>query len=366
MLNAFVMLADLFKIGKDLRSATQQDLNDPDNPMRMIMYALHTWKDEEVSNGISTNVRRGQGEKAGKCHPLGQLRFGWDIAGAYIDGHGKYHSGDHYEINQREAEAVRTMYRLRARGFAWTAIARTLNEKGYKNKYGRPITDVMVAGIVRNEAYKGVYVYGHVRVEGGLPRIVADAEWDAAQDGQRRKSVKHRRHVYVRPGMQFGHLQVAHVGESTGLRLFVWRWTKSGRSWEVRMKTKSAHKRAFFGRKHLALRPLCIYTLRQEWRRLHTITHVEAVSIIGTNNYPIALPYLAQDKLAPHGVCETTSVGYSHVVSVVSVRDERPRFARTARNVNVRDPLGILHDSQRLSYKHDQSFLVLARKYSRS
>lgn len=95
MLNAFVMLADLFKIGKDLRSATQQDLNDPDNPMRMIMYALHTWKDEEVSNGISTNVRRGQGEKAGKCHPLGQLRFGWDIAGAYIDGHGKYHSGDH-------------------------------------------------------------------------------------------------------------------------------------------------------------------------------------------------------------------------------------------------------------------------------
>lgn len=66
----------------------------------------------------------------------------------------------------------------------------------------------MVAGIVRNEAYKGVYVYGHVRVEGGLPRIVADAEWDAAQDEQRRKSVKHRRHVYVRPGMQFGRLRV--------------------------------------------------------------------------------------------------------------------------------------------------------------
>lgn len=221
MLNAFVMLADLFKIGKDLRSATQQDLNDPDNPMRMIMYALHTWKDEEVSNGISTNVRRGQGEKAGKCHPLGQLRFGWDIAGAYIDGHGKYHSGDHYEINQREAEAVRTMYRLRARGFAWTAIARTLNEKGYKNKYGRPITDVMVAGIVRNEAYKGVYAFGHVRVEGGLPRIVADAEWDAAQDERRRMSVKHRRHVYVRPGMQFGHLQVV---ESAGTAKHHTKW----------------------------------------------------------------------------------------------------------------------------------------------
>lgn len=155
------------------------------------------------------------------CHPLGQLRFGWDIAGAYIDGHGKYHSGDHYEINQREAEAVRTMYRLRARGFAWTAIARTLNEKGYKNKYGRPITDVMVAVIVRNEAYKGVYAFGHVRVEGGLPRIVADAEWDAAQDKRRRMSVKHRRHVYVRPGMQFGHLQVV---ESAGTAKHHTKW----------------------------------------------------------------------------------------------------------------------------------------------
>ena len=201
------------------------------------------------------------------------------------------------------------MYRLRARGYAWTAIATTLNEKGYKNKYGRPITDVMVAGIVRNEAYNGVYAFGHVRVEGGLPRIVTDAEWDAAQDGQRRMSVKHRRHVYVSPGMQFGHLQVV---EKAGVAKHHTKW-------------------------------LC---------------EVEAVSIIGTNNYPIALPYLAQDKLAPHGVCETTSVGYSHVVSVVSVRDERPRFARTARNVNVRDPLGILHDSQRLSYKHDQSFLL--------
>lgn len=113
------------------------------------------------------------------------------------------------------------MYRLRARGFAWTAIARTLNEKGYKNKYGRPITDVMVAGIVRNEAYKGVYAFGHVRVEGGLPRIVADAEWDAAQDERRRMSVKHRRHVYVRPGMQFGHLQVV---ESAGTAKHHTKW----------------------------------------------------------------------------------------------------------------------------------------------
>lgn len=199
-------------------------------------------------------------------------------------------SMDGYPAAYHRAVALRI---ARARGFAWTAIARTLNEKGYKNKYGRPITDVMVAGIVRNEAYKGVYAFGHVRVEGGLPRIVADAEWDAA-----RRAKEDEREAP-----------------------------------QARLRQAGNAVRAFAGGRE------------------------RSVSIIGTNNYPIALPYLAQDKLAPHGVCETTSVGYSHVVSVVSVRDERPRFARTARNVNVRDPLGILHDSQRLSYKHDQSFL---------
>ena len=54
-----------------------------------------------------------------------------------------------------------------------------------------------------------------------MPRIVADAEWDAAQDERRRMSVKHRRHVYVRPGMQFGHLQVV---ESAGTAKHHTKW----------------------------------------------------------------------------------------------------------------------------------------------
>ena len=215
MLNAFVMIAELFKWGKDFRSVTQSDLNDPNNPMRLIMYAIHAWHDEEYSNALSTDVKRGQGEKAKQGHPLGQLRYGWDIAGAHIDASGKYHPGDHYEVNEHEAGAVRSMYRLRARGYSWTAIAAKLNALGYRNKYGRPITDVMVAEIVRNEAYKGVYSFGRERIEGGMPRIVTDAEWEAAQDSRRRRRrVKHRRHVYVKPGMRFGELEVKEAAPS--------------------------------------------------------------------------------------------------------------------------------------------------------
>ena len=69
MLNAFVMIAELFKWGKDFRSVTQSDLNDPNNPMRLIMYAIHAWHDEEYSNALSTDVKRGQGEKAKQGHP---------------------------------------------------------------------------------------------------------------------------------------------------------------------------------------------------------------------------------------------------------------------------------------------------------
>lgn len=212
MLNSFVMLAELFKYDKDFRSSTQPELNDPNSSTRLIMYAMHTWKDEDYSKGLSADVKRGfYSEKALACHPLGELRYGYDIAGARIDDKGKFHPGDHYEINKHEAKAVRAMFRMRARGMAWTAIAETLNAQGYRNKYGRPITDAMVAGIVRNEAYKGVYVFGDVRIEDGIPRIISDAEWDAAQDGNRRHKVKHRKHVYIKPKMVFGDLEVVEL-----------------------------------------------------------------------------------------------------------------------------------------------------------
>lgn len=203
--DAAIYKRKLRKCGADVKYAAEQI---PDGPMGIIVESLLEGLAEYYSANLAENVLRGLHGNALKCHPNGQLRYGWDIAGACIGADGRYRPGDHYEVNERESRAVRSMYLLRAKGWAWTPIADRLNSLGHRNKYGRPITGEMVAGIVRNDAYKGVYRYGDVVVHGGMPPIVTAAEWEAAQDGNRRRSVRHRRHVYVRPGMRFGDLEV--------------------------------------------------------------------------------------------------------------------------------------------------------------
>lgn len=221
MINAFAALSELFKHGKDFRSATQRELNDPDSDTRLIMFAIHAWKDEGDSKNISRDVRRGQQEKAMKCHPLGQRRYGWDIAGAHIDGTGKYHAGDHYEINEQEAEAVRIAYRMRAQGHSFEAIAKKLNGRGYTNKRSRPMDGGTVSHMIANDAYKGVYRYGDIRIEGGIPRIISDEEWEAAQSPKVR-TFKHRKHVYVKLGMVFGSLRVTKQADSSAYHHTKW------------------------------------------------------------------------------------------------------------------------------------------------
>ena len=213
MVNAFVALSELFKYGKDFRSATQKELNDPDSDTRLIMFAIHAWKDEGDSKNISRDVKRGQHEKALKCHPLGQLRYGLDIAGAHIDGEGKYHAGDHYDINEREADAIRIIYSMRAAGHQWTNVVLRLKELGHVNKIGKPISAAMAKRIVSSDAPKGVYRYGDIVIADGLPRIVSDKEWEAARHPRKRKA-KHRKHVYIKPRMVFGDLLVIEQSES--------------------------------------------------------------------------------------------------------------------------------------------------------
>ncbi|MEG0503684.1 MAG: recombinase family protein [Raoultibacter sp.] len=186
VVNAFYTLSRLFEYDKDFCSATQPELNEKGS-LRLVLFTLYAWKDELVSLDIGKNVKRGQRSNAEKGHPNGQLRFGWDIAGAFIDGHGKHHPGDHYSINALEAEAVRVMFKMRASGHTWRGISSRLATLGYTNKYGRTITDNSVRKMVSNQAYKGVYRYADIVIDGGIPQIVTSREWEAAQHHAKRR-----------------------------------------------------------------------------------------------------------------------------------------------------------------------------------
>lgn len=221
LLNALGFYVDLIRSGRDYRSATQEDINDPTSDMRLILYAIHAREDEAQSKHLSQDVKRRLYAKAERGHPLGVERYGWNIIGAYTDVDGVEHKGDRYEINDDEAAAVRRAYQLRRRRWSAVLIADKLADEGYLDKGGSRITATQVTRMLKDEAYRGVYTYGDVRIEGGIPAIVSDREWRAVQDivSTKRKgqTVKHRKHIYPKPGMRFGELEIIERAENKGI-----------------------------------------------------------------------------------------------------------------------------------------------------
>lgn len=75
-----------------------------------------------------------------------------------------------------------------------------LNDNSYRNKYGGVFKSAVVSDMIKNEKYKGVYIYNQfkrqkingitkdikqseneiIRVEGGIPAIVSEELWEAA------------------------------------------------------------------------------------------------------------------------------------------------------------------------------------------
>lgn len=194
----------------------------PEGPMGILMESVLEGMAEYYSANLGENVARGLHGNALKCHPNGTPIFGWDIAGARMDG-GKFRAGDHYEINEHEAQAVRLMFKLRAKGYSYQAIADTLNAQGYRNRRGKPFNAHYIDKIIHDERYKGVYLYGDVRIEDGMPAIVSPQEWEAAQTPKRRrKPKKHRKHIRVKEGMVFGEMEALEVSRITKNRNYVW------------------------------------------------------------------------------------------------------------------------------------------------
>lgn len=191
----------LSRYGVEVKCAAEPT---PDGPAGILMEAVMEGLAEYYSAGLSEAVRRGQRGNAMRCHPNGQRRFGWRIAG---DLH------DHYEIDEVEAAWVREMYQMRSCGSSFSAIACDLAARGCVSTVGRPVTAAVVTRIVRDEAYRGTYRFGDVVVPGGMPRVVDDRLWSAAQSAPKRPT-RHAKHIMDLVGMRFGALDVISYHET--------------------------------------------------------------------------------------------------------------------------------------------------------
>ena len=151
--------------GVELVSAMEQI---PDAPEGAILESVLEGVNEWYSRSLSQNVTRGMMGNARKCMANGVRVFGYRV-----DGEGRY------VVDEREAAIVRRAFSMAALGSTRGEVMLWLNSV-CRNVRGGQWRYPSVATLLSNEKYLGVYSFGDVRVEGGMPAIVDQDVFDAA------------------------------------------------------------------------------------------------------------------------------------------------------------------------------------------
>jgi len=128
--------------GIEVISITQPSV---DYKTDILMNALYAVMDERYSIELSENVKRGMKEKASRGIYISCAPIGYD----------RVESKKPLVINQEECELVRWIFDEYISGNSMFAMARILNEKGYKAKRGNPFDRRGIHRILTNPVYKG-------------------------------------------------------------------------------------------------------------------------------------------------------------------------------------------------------------------
>ncbi|KHL95865.1 recombinase [Paenibacillus sp. IHB B 3415] len=177
--------------GVRLLSVTE---NLDDSPESGILESVIEGMAEYYSRNLAREVMKGMKETAYQCKHTGGL----PPIGYSVDPVTK-----RYLINEEERGIVETTFSMFLAGYGYNQIVRELAEKGYRSRYGRPISKGSLPVILNNEKYTGVYIYNLtdskdaagkrnsnrkkededvIRIEGGMPVIISKEDFWAAQE----------------------------------------------------------------------------------------------------------------------------------------------------------------------------------------
>lgn len=161
---------------------------------------------EWYSRQLSENVTRGMQDNAHRC-----LYNGTKILGYTRGPDGRY------ALVPEEAAVVRDIFRMYSSGMAAARICRTLNSRGLRTSRGKLFAPEGLMRIITNERYTGVYIWGSIRVPGGMPAIIEKSVFEEAQRmrGKTARHVEHGAVDYLLTGKAFcGHCSAAMIGDS--------------------------------------------------------------------------------------------------------------------------------------------------------
>ena len=154
------------------------------------------------SESMAEDVIRGMRSNAEHCMVNGMLPLGY-----------KKTKDLHIEIDEPNAEVVREIFERVAKGEQYIEIARSLNERGLKSNTGQPFNKNSFHRILKNERYRGIYIYNDIRIDGGIPRIINDELFYRVQEVLNiRRQSKGGRHLVIGDYLLTGKLYCGECG----------------------------------------------------------------------------------------------------------------------------------------------------------
>ena len=158
------------------------------------------------SESMAEDVRRGMLDNAQKCMVNGRLPYGY-----------RKSKDSKYEINEEQAAIVREIFERIRQGWAQIDIMTDLNNRGIRNRDGKPWQRTAFDKLLRCEQYIGVYKFSDIRIDGGVPAILDKKTFEEVQRIlESKKHPRGRKRLvadYILTGKLFcGHCQRPMVG----------------------------------------------------------------------------------------------------------------------------------------------------------
>lgn len=202
--------------------------NIDNSPESIILQSVLEGMSEYFSKNLSREVKKGMKENALKSQFNGGVPcLGYDIV------------NKKYVINPYEAQAIKIIFEMYAKGHKYADIINELNSKGYKTKPGNEFKKTSLYEILNNEKYVGTYIFGRedydgfaskrnyhrkrrredmIVVENGVEAIISKELWNKVmmrmEDSRHRSGQYKANRVYVLSGLLYcGHCGKNMIGK---------------------------------------------------------------------------------------------------------------------------------------------------------
>ena len=158
-------------------SATE---NIPDSPEAIIFESVLEGFAQYYSAELSQKVKRGLTESYNKGQYTGGYQlYGYDVINKKLF------------INTFEANVVRELYTRYANGTTVQTILSDFNNRGIRNKRGKPFSIQSLYRILISPKYNGRVVYNNITYTDIYPQIIEDALWQSVNE-------KHKDYIVTR------------------------------------------------------------------------------------------------------------------------------------------------------------------------